>query len=196
MNFDLNAISSLMQLLAKQAPPKQEPPRGQTAGISSFVKQNGIGEKVDLTQKQNSNSANPLAGILEMMGAPQGGDAMSALMPMLMNMLKKPEAPIQNPSTSKKNDGAEYPQTPNSSPQYDRLREEAACGQDHGGSLNRNAQFGGYAKQEYGEKTPRRDEQALGPANAEKFVPISFAGYALISALNILYNHTKMRGNA
>ena len=85
MNFDANMISALLQALS---PKRQEPPRVETpkfGGATSFIRENGIGERVDLSKKSDPS---PMASILDMMGGKQkaGGDGLAGMLPMLLNM--------------------------------------------------------------------------------------------------------------
>ncbi len=155
MNLDMNAISALMQMFAgkgREPSREQYPPREQTAAQSPFAAQNGLGEKADFSQKPK---ADPLAGILGMFSG-QATDA-SPIMPMLMNMLKRPAA---QPS------GSVSGEKPTPEPEQERQKD---------GKTNKSA---------------APDVSFEGAfQSAGKFAPISFAGYALISALNLLSNH-------
>ncbi len=173
MNFDLNALSALMQLMGKPTSgAKSEPAREQNASISSFAKENGIGQKVEISGIEPQAPASPLSGILEMMGAkPSGnGDAMSALMPMLMNMLKKPESTAKNSSNQEIDQKMSAQDSQNSPTPGSDLRKAP---------FDPAKNIGNFRTQE---------ELSTDLENGEKFSPIAFAGYALISALNILYH--------
>lgn len=77
---------------------------------TSFAIENGIGESVRVEQPKRNNEtsqANPMLSLLQMMqgGSPtQNGDAMSSMLPILMNLLKKPSTqPNINGNENEKN---------------------------------------------------------------------------------------------
>ncbi len=188
MNFDLNMLSTLMQLMGKQPggeTPRQTEPNtqtGQRVATSSFVRENGIGEKVrieaDRTPSQTSSS--PIAGILELMGGKSGGtDGMSALMPMLMGLLSKGgQGGDRNPSTcGNKETPASYGTPQNGRGGFSDDRSDYA--QQDNSEMSKS-------KQRH-DKTTFNDTRSLSPQGM--YAPISYAGYSLISALNLLYRH-------
>ena len=221
MNFDLNMLSTLMQLMGKQ--PKSEPPRateppaqtGQRVATSSFVLENGIGEKVRLDANNSTPSpsnANPLAGILELMGGKSGGaDGMSALMPMFMGLLGKGDQGAKKSAVSPENQG--QPPTPNAHNSAARTgdggqsyRGQEYRGQECSGQPNMRESYPGSndPNMRYGESKDHRQQYAEQKyqgqpqpsvvhgdirAGAGMYEPISYAGYSLISALNLLYRH-------
>lgn len=180
MNFDLNMLSSLMQLLGSGSPSqrqepaaqRQEPARGENKSASPFARENGIGEKVDIgAGEQKMSPPNPMANILDALGGkPASGDMMSALLPMLMNMFKKTETPNASPAA-------------NAAPTSKDEEQRAKCAsadvapKSHTATKTDNCEISS------------QNRRPL--ADAEIFSPISFAGYALISALNILYHSAK-----
>ncbi len=230
MNFDLNMLSTLMQLMGKQ--PKSEPPRateppaqtGQRVATSSFVLENGIGEKVRLDADNSTPSpsnANPLAGILELMGGKSGGaDGMSAIMPMLMGLLGKSDQGAKK-SAVRPEDRGQTP-TPNAQNSAARTGDggHAYRGQEYRGQTYRGQAYSGQPNMRetypesndpymrYGEskdpRPPYEEQQHQGQhqpsaahgdsrAGAGMYAPISYAGYSLISALNLLYRHVYER---
>ena len=186
MNFDANTLSTLMQLLSAIAPTKKaqsdhtredgyrdfySPNNGNTrngsnAGVQSvFAMQNGLGERTDLfgqpeTKAQNVSSSNPMSALLEMMAGKQSGgtDMMSTLMPMLMNMM----------NTKTKTASAQPSQT-NASSDRKEFSDNVA---KYDNAQNKKIDNSIYKKTQ-----PLKD----------KYEPIAFAGYSLISALNKLY---------
>ncbi len=221
MNFDLNMLSTLMQLMGKQ--PKSEPPRGtepptqtgQRVATSSFVLENGIGEKVRLDADNSTPSpsnANPLAGILELMGGKSGGaDGMSALMPMLMGLLGKGDQGAKKSAVGHENQG--QPSTPNAqniaarnSDGGQAYRGQEYRGQEYSGQPNMRETYPGsndpnmrygeskdprqpYAEQKYQGQSQPSAVHGDSRTGAGMYAPISYAGYSLISALNLLYRH-------
>ena len=219
MNFDLNMLSTLMQLMGKQ--PKSEPPRGtetpaqtgQRVATSSFVLENGIGEKVRLDADNSTpttSNANPLAGILELMGGKSGGaDGMSALMPMLMGLLGKGDQSVKKSAVGPEDQG--QPPTPNAQNSAARNSDggQAYGGREYRGqpyseqpntqetypeSSDPNMRYGKCKgpRQPYAERTyqePSYSKANRGDSRSGMYAPISYAGYSLISALNLLYCH-------
>lgn len=177
MNLDLNTLSAFMQLLGNNAPapkrqeyaaPRQEHARDNKFA-SPFARENGIGEKVEFggASDKKTPPQNPMASILDALsGKPANGDMMSALLPTLMNMLKKPDAPAASPAA-------------NNVPQSKNEESRAKCA---------SAAQGNQAAPVV-DVSPAKSARPL--TDAEIFSPISFAGYALISALNILYHSAK-----
>ncbi len=85
---DLNALTTLLQLFSRPSgrEPAQEPKRAEN--VSVFARENGLGEIVDPAPKKTEQS-NPMLSLLELM-TKGGGDGMSSVLPMLMNLFKKP----------------------------------------------------------------------------------------------------------
>ena len=205
MNFDANTLSTLMQLLSAISPTNRgvcgDPVKpaqseharesghseysgttnrsannGSSASTQSvFAMQNGLGEMSDLfgqqeKKAQSAPSSNPMSALLEMMTGSQsnGTDMMSSLMPMLMNMMSsKAKTANAQPSHTKAhpnknadiNAKYENTQKKNNDNSSDTYpTDRGACGD------NKKTQ-------------PLKD----------KYEPIAFAGYSLISALNKLY---------
>lgn len=224
MNFDLNAISTLVQMLAKPQPPKQ-PADGRA--ISPFARENGIGERIELSQK---TSAEPMAGILEMMGGKKN-DMMASLMPLFANAFKKPEQAQKSESNIGQKSSGNFDNNRHATGSFDKSRdfsESLNKNSDFSGKLNNNSDFSGNINKNSdisrdfcdnrafsGDFDKKRDISANGDnvradcgdnnGKAERrivdarergrlsdggmFAPISFAGYGLISALNILYHY-------
>lgn len=174
MNFDINMLSTLMQMLGAQ---KQQPARSENYGGSDtnaaqydnstrgkqnksvFAMQNGLGDRVDFETKQQKKeqTLNPMASILEMMtgkGAGQSGDMMSSLMPMLMNAMSSNNKNTQKTSSSKTNSAESASQT----------------------SAKNND-----------ENLKNKQSKPVNLKKSRLFEPIYFAGYPMISALNRLY---------
>lgn len=181
MNLDFNAISAMLQLLNKPlATTSQNSASEGSENSSPFAKINGIGEKVDISARKQQPAANPVASVLETLGGSGGGDMLSTLMPMLMNLGKKPERQSdersQNSARSEKEATAPMQNSVSNAP----LQNNSA-----NAPIERRAQNN--TNDNVNDSKPESNFSRL--KSAEKFAPISFAGYALISALNRLYCH-------
>lgn len=170
MNFDANMISMLMQMLGSQqgqsakreresAPTEQD---SRTSNPSVFAMQNGIGERIDFAPKsekkpQTNNISNPMSSILEMMGGKPSSDNNSMASLMPMLMNMMGARPQQNANTAAK-------------------KEDNSARDKNDKPEPENTQN-------------RRSNASKSKINTtrDRYDPITFAGYTLISALNKLY---------
>ncbi len=179
MNFDINTLSTLMKMMGSMKPtqsdersrdPREYAETDNRSGQSSasvFAMQNGLGQKVEFgsepRKSEPQKNVNPMQSILEMMTGTKssdgGSDMMSSLLPMFLNMMGG-----RNQASA----ASVKPQQP--SEQNNTKTEPAA---------NENNKNAADAQKERNTKTQ--------PLKKDKFEPIAFAGYALISALNRLY---------
>lgn len=168
---------------------------------TSFAIENGIGESVKFEQpKRNSETAqaNPLLSLLQMMqggssqamqnglqqviqnGASQNSDVMSSMLPLLMNLLKKPSP---QPNNTNVNDNVNVSKT--NTDDKDMPKNNIS-----------NADI-----QENTKDTPQQTHKNVTDDNSAKhnktqpsfFKPIAFAGYELMSALCKLYLTSSLR---
>lgn len=195
MNFDVNMLSTLMQMLgsnqSKPEPRAPENPKPQSA--SAFAMENGIGERVDFAPKQDKKpTANPMASLLEMMTGKSSGDgAMGSLMPMLMNMMARPSAVSSvNPSkpASNKNETAERTRNEDSK-KYDKndgFDSDVEAEKDSNTINGANRDSDEYENKN-AENRQSNPAKSNSHASGDIYAPITFAGYPLISCLNKLY---------
>lgn len=185
-----------------------------TSAQSVFAMQNGLGAKVDFFEKsdkkspQNNSSssigstsdssnpnassfnssaansmfgANPMSALLEMMmGKSSGGantDMLSSLLPMLMNMMNSKQGQAQAAQASK---SKEEPKQEES--RQKESKDEDKCEQ----AESRKESTSDCEKQ-------KNCNMKTQPYRNDKFEPIAFAGYTLISALNKLYMSKRFR---
>ena len=173
------------------ARPYSPPPR--RVETSDFIKQNGIGEKVDFGVKPSGQpsggNANPMMGLLDMM---TGGktDGMSSLMPMLMNMIGRPKNTsaggqeyAKQQAAGNHKDSAAGSASAASATFDDANRQSPPHEQHKNNDFRPGAENAQYAQDE------SRNQKQKKPLNSrDRYSPITFAGYTLISALNQLYN--------
>lgn len=212
MNFDLNAISALMQMMGKTSTAPTPAQEKNSAGMSPFARENGLGEKAYVQDNSKQKPHDALTSILGMMsGKPsEGGEGAASILPLLMNLIKKPEPPKTNAqsapqtseydseqnATARHDHAATYENMPyrNATPAHENRQNATTApkatdtndlaprGQFMSiykkDGAHSNGNISGQGGEKYNEKL----------AHGEIFAPISFAGYALISALNILYN--------
>ena len=207
MNFDVNTLSTLMQLMNSQRPKEPETPPSQNVGgdgynnsayrengyasqsqsepmpqQSLFAMQNGLGQRIDLSPKQEKRqtaqpSSNPMSSLFDMMAGKSsgGGDALTSLMPMLMNMMganKNAQVAQNNASNLQRgsNDRSSFEQKLKES------NEKADNAQSSHETNASNKDSGEQAKKHTSIKNSR-----------DRYEPITFAGYTLISSLNKLF---------
>ena len=183
MNFDLNALANLMQILQKpqsggapthshvQNTPRNAPnpfDRSKCGNLyknSPFAAQNGLGEEINAESfssaaqnqdTQNSGAKSPMESILSLMSKKNDIEKM---MPAFANIYAKSKE--QSPAKVTKADEttSENGQSPENSPQN------------------------GFKQKENGK-------------SEDLFSPIEFAGYTLVSALNRLYFNSKKQFRA
>ncbi len=173
MNFDINMLSTLMQMLGAQKNKNENTSHEEAAdtgertankNASVFAAQNGLGQRVSFGDsepkpKRSNAQANPLSSMLEMMTgntSSGGGDMMSSLMPMLLNMMSG---------------------------------NKTAAAQSAPKQENKKSDTNG----DMAEKTasPPKGNMKTQPHSQDKYEPIAFAGYALISTLNKLYTSVR-----
>ena len=206
MNFDVNTLSTLMQLMSAQKPRESDDAsrtngadnvynnrigtQGQTQSV--FAMQNGLGQHVDISSKPEKKSqptSNPMSAIFDMMSGKGGSgnaDMMSSLMPMLMNMMSKPAQVAENGNKNKSDKSNQ------SFEQKLKNAMDSASGNDNGSKqVNKgdNAQSVDNACNEKAQN--RQSNQVKSDLPRDKYSPISFAGYALICSLNKLYMSKK-----
>ncbi len=207
MNFDVNTLSTLMQLMNSHRPKEPEAPPSQNVeagdynnsayrenGYASqsqsepmpqqslFAMQNGLGQRIDLSPKQEKRqtaqpSSNPMSSLFDMMAGKGtgGGDALTSLMPMLMNMMganKNAQVAQNNASNQQRgsNDLSSFEQ------KLKEAKEKADGAQSSHETNASNKDSGEQAKKHTSIKNSR-----------DRYEPITFAGYTLISSLNKLF---------
>ena len=205
MNFDINTLSTLMQMMSAQKPRESEsvspagdsstnyyqnPANPQGRAQSVFAMQNGLGQRIDLEpkpEKKSQSASNPMSAIFDMMGGKGGGasaDMMSNLLPMFMNMMSKP-AQVASDTTKNKH-------------QENKTQGDQSFEQKLKNAMDNvsNNQTG--LKQDSPTKNSDSDIHKQNMQNKQsngvksnisrdRYSPISFAGYALICSLNKLY---------
>lgn len=180
MNFDANMISMLMQMLGSQTKQSEQrdsvqrensqnyrdgTPIGQNdkpANPSVFAMQNGLGERIDFSPKpekkqQANNMSNPMSSLLEMMGGKTSSDNNSMANLMPMLMNMMGARPQQNANTASKKEESEA-------------------------KIKQNS-----AEQENAKNRQSNVVKSKINKTRDRYDPITFAGYTLISALNKLY---------
>ncbi len=207
MNFDVNTLSTLMQLMNSQRPKEPETPPSQNVGgdgynssayrengyasqsqsepmpqQSLFAMQNGLGQRIDLSPKQEKRqtaqpSSNPMSSLFDMMAGKSsgGGDALTSFMPMLMNMLganKNAQVAQNNASNQQRgsNKLSSFEQ------KLKEAKEKADSAQSSHETNASNKDSGEQAKKHTSIKN-----------SLDRYEPITFAGYTLISSLNKLF---------
>ena len=199
MNFDVNTISTLMQMFSAMKPPASESPKMQDdasvgkggENVSVFAMQNGLGERVDIggskksenkkSSPQGAAMGNPMAAMLEMMtgSKAQGGsgDMLSTLMPMLMNVMGGRQTGAQANKTAQ-----------NSSNNFGG---DQSVGNQNQSANNQNQRDNSNSRQSSSEEVEKSNNKnnckPKPQPTHDKYEPIAFAGYTLISALNKLY---------
>ena len=176
MNFDMNTISMLMQMMLKsgdskppQTPCEQQNARARTSDgkqvePSAFALQNGIGEQVGLDfstdgEKHNStadfiNGLSAQNPMLSLLGGMKNGKAdIASMLPLVMSLMQKP----------KKDDCNNAPKS-------------ASCAKNE--SENRDD-----CKENSTNQTDRADQKET---QQGVFSPVAFAGYEVISSLYTL----------
>lgn len=188
---------------------------------TSFAIENGIGESVRFEQPKRNNEipqANPMLSLLQILqggsptqnGASQSGDAMSSMLPILMNLLKKPSPQPNMNGNGKSADNNENQQ---SGVNADISRNQNQSNQyaNDIGSSNKDMNSPSNSKQSsarMGENsieknyTMRNDTTPYDTVHNDAkynktqpsfFKPIAFAGYELMSALCKLYLTSSLR---
>lgn len=207
MNFDVNTLSALMQMMSAMKPRADEAPKPQDNSSASksrenpsvFAMQNGLGETVEIggkkSEKQNSQSqsnvmGNPMAAMLEMLTGSKsqnnGGDMLSSLMPMLMNMMGGRQAQAQSTQNAQ-NSNHNYSSGKTG---YNQNSNGNSADNQSANTINAqnsnpfNAQDSNVENRN--NKTENNCKMKTQPTQ-DKYEPIAFAGYTLISALNKLY---------
>ncbi len=173
MNFDINTLSTLMKMMGSMRPSQTEDrsrdsreysdSRAGQSAASVFAMQNGLGQKVEFgsepKKSEQKKSVNPMQSMLEMMTGAKPSEGGSDMMSSLLPMLMNMMG-ARNQASAANVNGQNTPQS----------NAKAAENEN-----NKNTES---SKAESNIKTqPVKD----------KFEPIAFAGYALISALNRLY---------
>ena len=211
MNFDINTLSTLMQMMGSQKPRESEQhtniganynanynnynyagakdpsQMAQNTSQSVFAMQNGLGQRVDIEPKteKKSSSANPMSALFDMMSGGKGGsgDMMSSLMPMFMNMMSSKPAKVAGGSNNAKETNNDFEQ---------KLKEamDNASGND-----SKQVDNGNNAKNVNNKNNEnmqnRQSTQVKRDYPHDRYSPISFAGYALICSLHKLYMSKK-----
>ena len=207
MNFDVNTLSTLMQLMNSQRPKEPETPPSQNVGVDSynnsayrengyasqsqsepmpqqslFAMQNGLGQRIDLSPKQEKRqtaqpSSNPMSSLFDMMAGKGtgGGDALTSLMPMLMNMMgANKNAQVAQNNASNQQHGSN--KLSSFEQKLKEAKEKADSAQSSHETNASNKDSGEQAKKHTSIKNSR-----------DRYEPITFAGYTLISSLNKLF---------
>ncbi len=187
MNFDVNTLSTLMQFMGSAKPTEnakpQEPPaaaQDKPMSRSVFAMQNGLGERVDFNdsrqKSESTKQAAPnmqLSSLLEMMSGNKSGKQgdMSAMLPLLMGLM-----------------GGRGGQGGNDMSAMLPMLMKLMGGQN---SQQKPAPETNKKEEPKSETKPKEQTKDDKPQQAQikkdKYDPISFAGYAMISALNKLY---------
>lgn len=214
MNFDVNTLSALMQCMSAMKPRAEECTGGdadarktaERKNASVFAMQNGLGDTVEIVGNKKSENqkkatqSNPMSMLLEMMtGAkPQeGGDMMSQLMPMLLNMMSghsqnKASTAGSGQSSADANTNIKNEPPKSSYKTADGRDGNTACenSSPSNAALKNDCGYGANMKNTQNEKDLNREYGANAktqPNRINIYAPIAFAGYTLISALNKLY---------
>ncbi len=206
MNFDVNTLSTLMQLMNSQRPKEPETPPSQNVGVDSynnsayrengyasqsqsepmpqqslFAMQNGLGQRIDLSPKQEKRqtaqpSSNPMSSLFDMMAGKSsgGGDALTSLMPMLMNMM----GANKNAQVAQSNASNQQRGSNNLSSFEQKLKEAKEKADNAQSSHETNA-----SNKDSGEQAKHTSIKN----SRDRYEPITFAGYTLISSLNKLF---------
>ncbi|MDE6060949.1 MAG: hypothetical protein K2G31_05730 [Clostridia bacterium] len=200
MNFDVNTLSTLMQMMSAMKPRADESPKPQENSMenknrenpSVFAMQNGLGDTVEIggskkaeskkSPSQNASMGNPMAAILEMLTGSKsqsgGGDMMSTLMPMLMNMMGGRQAQAQSSQNA---------QGSNNNSSGGNTGYNQNSNNNNANNQNSNSSdVKGSDVEARNEKAENNYKMKTQPTH-DKYEPIAFAGYTLISALNKLY---------
>lgn len=180
MNFDVNAIASLMQAMqntpandVKRDIPQSAPKNERVSDVSPFCAQNGLGEQIRInTDESGGEQKNAFADIMgnlakqnpmfSLVSAMQGGKGdMSSLLPLVMSLMqsKKPKNEEKN-GTNVENDAHSSEKRAESNPeQPENVSKE--CGNKDSENIKKEK-----------EKTQR-----------DVFAPVAFAGYEVVSKL-------------
>ncbi len=175
---------------------------------TSFAIENGIGENVRFEQpkaNKETPSPNPMLSLLQMMqgGAPtQNGDAMSSMLPLLMNLLKNtsPQSNNKNVNDNTNKDKLVNDNTDKSSEAMNADVNQNPSGQTEGRANALNPNMNVSTKDmpsntnHTNTQNARIDKDSAENSNTQNkktqpsfFKPIAFAGYELMSALYRLY---------
>lgn len=173
MNFDVNAIASLMQAMQKPPAddvkrdiPQSAPKNERVNDVSPFCAQNGLGEQIRInTDESGGEQKNAFVDIMgnfakqnpmfSLVSAMQGGKGdMSSLLPLVMSLMQS-----KKPKKEEKNDTNVENDVPSSE-----SRAESNSEQTENVSKN--------CKKIEKEKTQR-----------DVFAPVAFAGYEIVSKL-------------
>lgn len=183
---------------------------------TSFAIENGIGESVRFEQPKRNNEtsqANPMLSLLQMMqgGSPmQSSDAMSSMLPLLMNLMKKP-SPQPNINGNEKNADKNENQQSGVNTDISRNQNQSNQYANDIDTSNKDMNSPSNSKQSserMGENstennyTMRNDTTPYDTVHNDAkynktqpsfFKPIAFAGYELMSALCKLYLTSSLR---
>lgn len=138
-------------------------------------------------------------------GSPQNGDVMSSMLPLLMNLLKKPSPQPNN--TIVNDNGNNNPHNDcngnnnNTCNCNDNSNSTGNCNdnnnsnnnRDYGGSINNNQQNTTKSTVNTGKKVAEDNDSRYKKTQPSFFKPIAFAGYELMSSLCKLYLTSALR---
>lgn len=179
MNFDVNAIASLMQAMqnppandVKRDIPQSAPKNERVSDVSPFCAQNGLGEQIRINTDESGAQKNAFADIMgnlakqnpmfSLVSAMQGGKGdMASLLPLVMSLMqsKKPKNEEKN-GTNVENDARSSEKYAESNlEQTENVSKE--CGNKDSENIKKEK-----------EKTQR-----------DVFAPVAFAGYEVVSKL-------------
>lgn len=173
MNFDVNAIASLMQAMQKPPAddvkrdiPQSAPKNERVNDVSPFCAQNGLGEQIRINADESGGEQkNAFADIMgnlakqnpmfSLVSAMQGGKGdMSSLLPLVMSLMQS-----KKPKNEEKNGTNDEDDAPSSESRAESNSEQAE-------NVSKDC------KNIEKEKTQR-----------DVFAPVAFAGYEIVSKL-------------
>lgn len=218
MNFDANTLSTLMQLMNSQKSRESESnysandgsanyyqntANGQSKPQSVFAVQNGLGQRVDFSGKPENKSqsaANPTPSIFDMLsgkGGSANSDMMTNLLPMFMNMMSKPAQVAGGANKNGSQSNQSFEQKLKSAMNNASGNDGRVNGSGDSADNKTAADTSGETTQSgFGQNNEnaqnRQSNRMKSSFNRDKYSPVSFAGYALICALNKLYTAKRL----
>lgn len=180
MNFDVNAIASLMQAMQKPPAndvkrdiPQSAPKNERVSDVSPFCAQNGLGEQIRInTDESGGEQKNAFADIMgnlakqnpmfSLVSAMQGGKGdMASLLPLVLSLMQsqKPKNEEKNGTNVENDAHSSEKRAESNSEQTENVSKE--CGNKNSENIKKEK-----------EKTQR-----------DVFAPVAFAGYEVVSKL-------------
>lgn len=180
MNFDVNAIASLMQAMQKPPAndvkrdiPQSAPKTERVSDVSPFCAQNGLGEQIRInTDESGGEQKNAFADIMgnlakqnpmfSLVSAMQGGKGdMASLLPLVLSLMQsqKPKNEEKNGTNVENDAHSSEKRAESNSEQTENVSKE--CGNKDSENIKKEK-----------EKTQR-----------DVFAPVAFAGYEVVSKL-------------